>query len=634
MTFDTPEPFNAEDAVAPPGGPDPTEMPTSNTVNSPVPTGTSAKATEPTEPTDNALMPTENPAVVAVPEPTAEEIAAAITRAAEQAAAWAAAGAAAQEAARIDAEIEDARAIIERAEMLILAVDTTVGMPLSFTRQQIVAYQAAQYTLIADQATLQAVNMAITARLVEASRIVALRLAELDEADPAGAADRPEEWSALRSAMAGRTTSLGAKLGLTDASISKLTLTSQMLVQDLPEALAALEEGSISMKHADILADHASQMPREVRGTFDAVITPVAKETLLPRMSGKARAAREKLHPTTHEERHTTAAKKRCVLYDAGKDGMATITAYIPAIAAKGIINRLTETGKALKGKGKDRDERTLAQLRADVFQDFLLNGEACQEADANITARILVLVDHSTLMGDNNNVAHLDGYGAIGAEQVRTLASRCDQLVRVIHNPVTKEILNVGTKSYQGRTLSGARAITKMVTDRIIPNQVITDTRRVSQAMRELMWLRDQTCRWIGCGRSAHSCELDHTIAVEEGGATSVENLAFLCKFHHRVKHNTQWQMTQQMDGVLHFTDPTGASYATYPAMMLNLLPAEGVSTVVSDTEDFVPTWDDGTEIEDSEWVNGGMYDIPTTSAVLVVSTTSNDDEDEPLPF
>jgi len=506
MTFEPSEPLEPDDPLTPPGDPDPTGAAATPTPPAVEAEGTSVPAIEPAAPADtpaaDAPSDAAEPVEAVVPELTVEEIAAA--------------AAAAVEAARVAADIEEARQVVERAMMRLLAADTTVPMPATFTRQQIVAYQAAEYSLIADQAVLQAANMAITARLVESSRTTALRLADYDEANIATAPHRPHRWSPLQAAMVARTTSLGAKLGMSDASISKLTLTSQMLVQDLPEALEALEDGAISMKHADILADHASQMPRKFRRTFDAVMTPVAKKTVVPRLSAKAKAAREKLHPSTFEERHEVAVKKRCVILEPGKDGMSTLTAYLPAIAASGIMNRLTDTGKAMKSPD---DGRTLAQLRADVLQDLLVNGELSAEScELDIKARILVLVDYSTLVGEDNKVAQLDGYGAVGAEQVRQIASSCNQLVRVIRNPVSKEILNFGGTTYRGSS-TGVLAIRNMLTDPIVPNIVGTDLRFAPRVLRELIWLRDQTCRWIGCGRSARNCELDHTIPWEEGG-------------------------------------------------------------------------------------------------------------------
>jgi len=170
-------------------------------------------------------------------------------------------------------------------------------------------------------------------------------------------------------------------------------------------------------------------------------------------------------------------------------------------------------------------------------------------------------------------------------------------------------------------------------LTDPIVPTTVGTDVRFAPRVLRELIGLRDQTCRWISCGRAARNCELDHTIPWELGGSTTVGNLSFLCARHHHIKHNTDWQMTQDLDGTIHLTDPTGAGYTTYPAMMLNVQPAAGVSTEVADTDDFVATWDDGSETEDSEWVNDGLYIIPAPAPAAAVVETNEDDE-EPLPF
>jgi len=91
---------------------------------------------------------------------------------------------------------------------------------------------------------------------------------------------------------------------------------------------------------------------------------------------------------------------------------------------------------------------------------------------------------------------------------------------------------------------------------------------------------------------------------------------------------------MTQEVDGTIHLTDPTGEVYTTYPAMMLNLLPAIGVSTDVVDTEDCVATWDDGSETEDSEWVNDGICVIPAPTPVVVVDAHAGEDAEGPIPF
>ena len=49
-------------------------------------------------------------------------------------------------------------------------------------------------------------------------------------------------------------------------------------------------------------------------------------------------------------------------------------------------------------------------------------------------------------------------------------------------------------------------------------------------------------------------------------GGETAHNNLAHLCRKHHRLKSLTGWQVEQIGDGVLRWTSPTGKVYETEP--------------------------------------------------------------------
>ena len=70
------------------------------------------------------------------------------------------------------------------------------------------------------------------------------------------------------------------------------------------------------------------------------------------------------------------------------------------------------------------------------------------------------------------------------------------------------------------------------------------------------------------GCGMPASRCEIDHTIAWEHGGDTALENLAPLCKGHHKVKHHGGWQLKQIPDsgGAVEWTSPAGRRYVVPP--------------------------------------------------------------------
>lgn len=70
------------------------------------------------------------------------------------------------------------------------------------------------------------------------------------------------------------------------------------------------------------------------------------------------------------------------------------------------------------------------------------------------------------------------------------------------------------------------------------------------------------------GCGIPAARCEIDHTVAWEHGGQTSLDNLAPLCKGHHTIKHHGGWRVEQVPDsgGILEWTSPSGRRYRVEP--------------------------------------------------------------------
>lgn len=72
----------------------------------------------------------------------------------------------------------------------------------------------------------------------------------------------------------------------------------------------------------------------------------------------------------------------------------------------------------------------------------------------------------------------------------------------------------------------------------------------------------------------SAHRCDADHSLAAAEGGETSLNNLALLCRRHHVMKHAAAWSITHQGHGVLEWTSPSGRTYVDTPTPTLRFFP------------------------------------------------------------
>jgi hypothetical protein len=85
---------------------------------------------------------------------------------------------------------------------------------------------------------------------------------------------------------------------------------------------------------------------------------------------------------------------------------------------------------------------------------------------------------------------------------------------------------------------------------------------------MRDLVILRDRHCVFPWCARDARSCDLDHIVAYrspDEGGPpgqTSPDNLAPLCRRHHRAKTARRWRYERTEDGSYAWTSPHDEHY------------------------------------------------------------------------
>ncbi|CAN5686647.1 HNH endonuclease signature motif containing protein [soil metagenome] len=105
----------------------------------------------------------------------------------------------------------------------------------------------------------------------------------------------------------------------------------------------------------------------------------------------------------------------------------------------------------------------------------------------------------------------------------------------------------------------------------------------RPSTALDEYVRFRDLTCRFPHCDHPATSCDVDHTMPYDDGGATHPSNLKCLCRKHHLLKTfwggPGGWRDVQCPDGTVIWTAPNGQTYTTHPGSRI-LFPALCVPT------------------------------------------------------
>jgi hypothetical protein len=82
---------------------------------------------------------------------------------------------------------------------------------------------------------------------------------------------------------------------------------------------------------------------------------------------------------------------------------------------------------------------------------------------------------------------------------------------------------------------------------------------------MRLLVQLKYRTCVFPTCEMPAQRCDIDHGLKFSWGGLTVLDNLAPICRTHHRLKGMEEFPLAHVGDNLIWAT-PTGSLYVTGP--------------------------------------------------------------------
>ncbi|MDF2046365.1 DUF222 domain-containing protein [Microbacterium sp. Kw_RZR3] len=450
----------------------------------------------------------------------------------------------------------------------------------------------------ADVARLQATLIRQRAEVMQ------IALAEVERAGSRASRERemPIRSAALEIAVATKSHDLTVQRELDDA---------YTLTEKFSSTVDALESGRITLRHVQaVLETGVAIDDDETRRGWEEVVLSRAERDSPARVRAFARELAESVQPEGMTTRHARAARARGVSVRDLADGMAELSVILSATVAYGIRDRLRRqaaviraSSRAVAGDGgtdelatgglpgdtataADRatpsradtprvspDERTLAQIGADLCADLLLTAAptidptteaTCPGGLGAIRAQVQITVPVLTLLGHTDAGAAVAGRSPIDPESARHLAAHAPGWDRVLCDPVTGTVLEV---------------------DRYSP----------SAAQRRYLAARDQHCRAPGCRAPLTRCQLDHNHEAQHGGATTLTNLCHLCVRHHTLKTETAWSVTQESDGTLRFRSPLGQHVTETPPPRIMFLPdsdgaGEGHTTGTSTPPDRAP--------------------------------------------
>lgn len=323
---------------------------------------------------------------------------------------------------------------------------------------------------------------------------------------------------------------LAVRLSMSEGAVRGIAVDAGML-RRLPALWARFCDGDVCPANARYAAELARSLPGDAAQlrAFDEALADAAARLAPARFRVRARAARERVHEVSLSERTRAASIGRGVWIENDLDGMAWLSMKLPADVAHRAHARIDAAARHLAGA--DGETRTLAQLRADVAGELLAGthdaGTTVPRPAAGVSVAVTVPV--LTLLG-GDAPGTLEGYGPIDAETARRLAGQAPSFTRLLTDPVSGALLEVDRRTY-----------------------------RPPADLKRALELVDTLCAFPGCGRGAGGCDLDHTVAWQDGGTTRLGNLAHLCRHHHRLKHESGWKVERGPDRRLTWTSPTG---------------------------------------------------------------------------
>jgi len=354
---------------------------------------------------------------------------------------------------------------------------------------------------------------------------------------------------------------LSCALRLSSYATDVLIEQADTLATVLPGTRAALATGQISARHAAAVVEAVNLAGLEAEAIAvveDKALRSAGRQNVaqLRRTLTRAITAAD---PGAAERRHRDRIATRQVrLSDAG-DGMARYSAEIEAVAAAKLAATVTDHAHTLRAADKAAtasnssnssggavEVRTLDAARADALCQLVAAGAAAIQASngqpptMTVETTIHITVPLTVLLGLDDSPAELSGHGPITAAQARAAAHTAGATWRrLITDDVSGTVLDVGRTRYR-------------------PPAAIADTVRAQHPR----------CLFPTCSHPSTHCDLDHREEYDRtgngtGGATSVDNLGPLCRYHHNAKTHGGWAWTvQPSTGAVTWTSPTGHSY------------------------------------------------------------------------
>jgi hypothetical protein len=281
----------------------------------------------------------------------------------------------------------------------------------------------------------------------------------------------------------------------------------------MPESIEAMTEGQIGYAHVTVMARTAEALGER----FDeSVLITKARESSPGKFHYICTHYRHAADPKRYADEQAEQVQNRWLKVSRWMDGTVLLNG---SFDPEGGAVLLTKLGSLARKTGA-HDDRDLERRNADALVELASGGGS--QAQIQVTSSI------ETLLGlTGAPAADVELSLPISSRAVERLACDCS-IARVLLDSDSM-VIDVGRSK-----------------------------RVVSEPTRRALVVRDGSCRWPGCDRPASWSAAHHVVHWIHGGNTDLDNLVLLCRRHHWMVHEGDWQLVRGDDGRMLTIPPT----------------------------------------------------------------------------
>jgi hypothetical protein len=300
-------------------------------------------------------------------------------------------------------------------------------------------------------------------------------------------------------------------------------------IDKLPQTGEAFAKGEVGYQHVAQIARTAEHLGAAAVRKEESTLLKEAQQRDPSQFVGFVKDLEHRVDAEAAIEQFNRAYERRYLQISQSNDGVFHLDGLLDPEGGATLQTALNSVMKPIKD-----DERSAGQRRADALVDLsrrLLDGNHLPKVGRH-RPHLIVTCSSDTLAGIEGAPAGQIEWGLpIPSETVRRLA--CDgAITRITMKGKATDLQELAAEISQG-------------------------IRNVSAAVYKGLITRDHGCVFTGCSRSYSWCDAHHLKFWAEGGESTLDNLAFLCRGHHVMVHEGGWKLERKEDRFIAIRPP-----------------------------------------------------------------------------